>query len=205
MREFIPKRFHHFLDCFDFLLSKNPKSIAFAGSYGNQLKRPDGLSDLDIILVYETTNVLCILREWIVHLSHQVTFSCIYLGVHPQFGHLVNLSDSADPLLWIDVGIMDEVFAKNYLTDLPIRVLRGSIKTSGLRSNPESHMAHLLRKAIKARQRNSNLAASSYCYRYLHWRQLLSPQDDDDTKGLELVLKDAKQRFPEMCKKMRID
>jgi hypothetical protein len=70
---------------------------------------------------------------------------------------------------WIDVGIMDPIFASYYLVDHPINVVSGNVPTCGLAQNPINQMSHLAKKIVKAQHRNDLQAMAICCYRYLGW------------------------------------
>ncbi len=196
----LPASFKAFFPCLDYLFKSGPSSVALAGSYGNPNKKPNRFSDLDILFVFPSHRILSVLHQWSESLTHLPAFSHTLLGVHPQFGHLVAVSLRESPTEWIDVGIMDTVFSEVYMTALPLRVLSGSIQTSGMPPDPLAQMEHLLRKRLKAKQRGNDLAAETYCLRYLQWLRVLCPDFLYSGDALQDFEADAIQRFPHLHK-----
>lgn len=196
MIDSIPVAFSRFEGPLEWLMSKNPSGVALAGSYGDLNKLPDSFSDLDILFVFNTTNILNIIREFMESLSNDTGLIGVYLGPHPQFGHLVNLYFSDNPTHWIDVGIMDENFACNYLTGLPITIIKGSVNTTGIPPNHYDQTSHLAKKIIKAKQRNDIHLMKIYCYRYAQWANIDISQEENVKRVVQCVFDDVKSKFP---------
>lgn len=205
----IPLAFSRFIPAIEPLMQLGPTAVAFAGTYGNPSKHGDGLSDLDILFVFHTESILNILNEYLGTVQRNDALISLYLGIHPQFGHMVNLYFTDAPLQWVDVGIMDEIFASNYLTGLPIKVLKGRIPTCGIPPNADNQIAHLAKKLAKAQNRKDAHMVSVYSYRYLQWAQIDASRYDSFEKTFEVVFKDISKRFPciqkELCHNNPID
>ncbi len=149
-----------------------PSAIAIVGSRGDSTKSPDEFSDTDLIYVFDSRNILYLLGEIQQRLAKIVGLHTVYLGVHFQFGHVLSAFFESQPLCWIDIGLMDQDFAANYLVGLPMTVVHGSVPTCGLPTNPRNQMQHLARKLLKANLRNNSLHAVNCAFRYLNWLEV---------------------------------
>ncbi len=203
MNDLLPITFRRFSTPLEKLALMNPIGIALAGSYGNPKKIPDKCSDLDILFVFDNTNVLSILRHFESEIASERGLVYTHLGAHPQFGHLVNLFFADDPLRWIDVGIMDENFSRNYLTGQPITVIKGFVDTSGIPPSANSQLSHLAKKIMKTKQRNDITLMIVYSYRYVQWASMHVNEGDVSGSVVERVLNDVRLRFPQLIENMK--
>lgn len=167
--DYLPLSFSKFVKPIKILDAYNPQSIAIVGSFGDITKTPSEFSDLDLIFVFKTDSITTILNNCMETLSKTNELRITYLGVTFQFGHTISIYFEDDPLCWIDIGIMDFNFASNYLVNLPIKIVKGSISTSGIPSFPINQMHHLAKKIIKAYLQKNNQNVLIFCHRYLGW------------------------------------
>jgi hypothetical protein len=169
----IPSRFSKFTHIIDHLYFYSPAGIAIVGSYGDFTKAPTINSDLDLIFVYDSDCILSILEYFLNMLSANSEVQFNYLGVHYQFGHLISMHYKKDPYVWVDIGIMDVNYASNYLVDLPIKVIQGNIKTSGISTSPVNQLYNLAKKILKAKLQKHDQQLLIFCNRYLGWWKVL--------------------------------
>lgn len=198
MKSIIPYSFERFRRLIEPLMDNGPRAVALAGTYGNPYKKGDELSDLDLLFVFHPEDTLEILRRYMDFLHTHCSVTALHLGMHPQFGHLVNIYFTDNPLQWVDVGIMDTTFACNYLTCLPITVVKGDIPTCGIPPAPDSQVAHLAKKIAKAFMRRDKHLVAVYSYRYLQWAKIDASCNSRLEETIEKVTQDIAQRFPYM-------
>ncbi len=165
----IPAEFEQFNQALEILNEMNPAALAIVGSYGDPNKEPDQLSDLDLIYVFDTNAIRIYVDQFVSKLETIEGLIANYLGVHLQFGHVINIFFRHDPLRWVDIGLMDRHFSDDYLVDLPLSILKGSIRTSGITQYPENQMQFLARKLKKAQLRNDLLYVANCACRYVAW------------------------------------
>lgn len=224
---FIPENFKQFIKPIDKLMLYNPVSISIVGSYGNPNKKPNSSSDLDLIFVFKTNYIYKILKDFLKDLYKINELCIIELGVHFQFGYVISIFYKNNPLLWVDIGIMDINFAENYLINLPRKDVFGSINNSGVGQNPFNQMNHLARRIISTYNNKQHLTLKIACHRYLGWlkvykdiQRIGKKQNDIDSDVAKLfksysifnrniniinmVMTDIQNRFPEIsCMKER--
>lgn len=183
--------FARFRVVFDILEGMNPAAMAMVGSRGDSTKTPDEFSDIDTILVFEGADIVSIVELLLRKLNQIDDLQTVYLGVHFQFGHVVSAFFMSDPLRWIDIGLMDDHFARNYLVNLPMTVRHGRVQTCGIPPSPRNQMQHLARKLKKALLRNDRLQLASCAFRYLSWLQV------DDRNSLQRNSFDSSDASPQ--------
>jgi hypothetical protein len=167
--DYLPSSFSKFVKPIKILETYNPQSIAIVGSFGDITKTPTEFSDIDLIFVFNTNAITVILSDYLESLAKINKLIAIYLGVTSQFGHTISMYFKNNPLCWVDIGIMDSNFASNYLVNLPIKIVKGNIPTSGIPSFPTNQMHHLAKGIIKAHNQNNKQKVLISCHRYLRW------------------------------------
>jgi len=120
-----------------------------------------------------------------------------------------------ETLRWIDIGIMNQEFANNYLINLPKKDIKGTIIPQNNFQRPLHQMNHLSRKILKAIAQKDNITAKIFSYRYISWKKvnfniklindislqnmLLKFNNDisimNDNEILEYVLNDIEQQL----------
>lgn len=189
-------KFRRFDPAMKILESLNPEAIGVVGSYGDSSKAPDDFSDLDVLFVYETEEILVIVQELMNRLESINGIVASYLGVHFQFGHVVNIHFTDDPLCWMDIGIMDFVFANNYLVELPIKMVLGDIQTCHMPAQQKNQLRFLAMKYKKAVARKDHLYILNCAVRYLAWLRVIarSERTEPHDQKASLVI-DAENAF----------
>lgn len=192
----LPSRFAPLFCILNDIAGLNPVGIAVAGSFGNPKKYPDNNSDLDLLFVFNSENIMEIVREVESITSGHHDLKCLRLGPHPQFGHLLNIFDTKDPLLWVDVGVMDVNYSRCYLTGLPITTLFGDVVNSGLPPDVDAQLEHLYKKIVKSINKGKNDLVINYCFRFYQWANI----EPDTTKSIDEHVRYIRQyaikRFP---------
>lgn len=190
-----------------------PTAMSIVGSYGDVNKSPTEYSDLDIIFVFDTSNIFQLYEKIVESIKSLSLYYVAELGVHYQFGYLISVY-TLTPLLWVDIGIMDQHFASNYLVNLPQTSIFGIITPPSNHQFPFHNQNHLARKIITLVEGGKIFKAKEVAYRYISWRLLelrlsgrgsikaqLKYEDIikcidciSDTDILQIVLKDIKDR-----------
>lgn len=169
LNNYLPPSYEPFIPILDLLTLYSPNAIAIVGSYGDFSKTPTILSDVDMIYIFETDFIIKILNCYIEELSRINELQFYYLGVTFQFGHTISMNFKDNPIMWLDLGIMDMNYSMNYLVDLPMKVISGKVNTCGIPPSPINQMHHLAKKIIKANMQNRHQNVLVLCYRYLGW------------------------------------
>lgn len=209
----IPKKFMVFQNALDEIGKFYPTAMSIVGSYGDVNKSPTEHSDLDIIFVFDTSNIFQLYEKIVESIKSLSLYYVAELGVHYQFGYLISVY-TPTPLLWMDIGVMDQHFASNYLVNLPQTSIFGMITPPSNHQFPFHNQNHLARKIITLVEGDKIFKAKEVAYRYISWRLLelrLSGRDSiearlkyedlikcidcvSDTDILQIVLKDIEDR-----------
>jgi len=189
--DFIPKNFLRFLAPIEAIVGSQPVSISLVGSYGNPNKQPTNASDLDIIFVFDVKSAFRIYHKILSDLHKIENLEIVELGVHFQYGFVLSIYYHDNPLCWVDVGIMDVIFSKNYLVNLPRKDVFGKIEGSEIKQNPLHQMNHLARKILKSKNDAHMLSVDAACYRYLGWLKVYSEmqvnKNNPNEETLEII------------------
>lgn len=167
----IPEKFLLFQNALDEIEKFSPTAMSIVGSYGDAGKTPTEYSDLDLIFVFDTSNVFRLYSQIVEKIKDLSLYYVVELGVHYQFGYLISVYTPA-PLLWIDVGIMDQHFASNYLVNLPQTPIFGVITPPSNHQVPFHNQNHMARKMITLIKGREIFKATEVAYRYISWRLL---------------------------------
>lgn len=213
MKTRMPHKFSVFQEAMDAIDKFHPVAMSLIGSYGDANKTPTENSDLDLIFVFETSNIFHLYTSIVNRIRALSLYYLVELGVHYQFGYLISIYTPV-PLLWMDIGIMDQHFASNYLINLPQTCVFGEITPPANHQFPSHNENHLARKILKLIEGGKTFKAKEVSYRYISWRLLelqlqgrTSMEDQleydklikcvdsfSDVDVMEFVLKDIKDR-----------
>lgn len=215
---FLPERFKRFASVISTILEFSPIGYSFVGSYANPRNTPSKYSDLDLVFVFDTKHIFDVYSLIVSKLNFTEDIRVIELGVHYQYGYTICIYYVDNPLQWVDLGIMDESFSRNYMIDFPKKDILGEIIPSNNHQRPLFQMNHLARKIILAIIKEDLLSAKIFAYRYIGWEKVLFKVQDivNDTKTaqsgfvediktkndkeiLSFVLSDIKSRFVELA------
>lgn len=167
----VPEKFLVFQSILDEIEKFSPTAMSIVGSYGDADKTPTEYSDLDLIFVFDTSDIFCLYSQIVEKIKNVPLYYVAELGVHYQFGYLISVYIPT-PLLWIDVGIMDQHFASNYLVNLPQTPIFGTITPPSNHQVPFHNQNHMARKIITLIKGCKIFKAREVAYRYISWRLL---------------------------------
>ena len=145
--------------------------MSIVGIYGDINTSPTENCDLDLIFVFDTSNIFQLYEKIVERIKSLSLYYLVELGVHYQFGYLISVY-TLDPLLWMDIGFMDQHFASNYLVNLPQTSIFGLITPPPNHQSPFHNQNHLARKIIKLTEDDKIFKAKEVAYRYISWRLL---------------------------------
>ena len=213
----LPERFLRFAPILEQIVGFNPKEISIVGSYGNKEKTPSPFSDFDIVFIFHTAALFDRYSSIVETLTSNDGLQVVELGVHYQFGYVICLYFRDNPMVWVDIGIMDEVFAYNYMICKPKTDILGSFKPAKNGDYIQGHMNHLARKILLAFRKKDLITAKISAYRYIGWIRLYlsireriqgnnglvgdflrTIESFDDRHILKYVIDDFCVRFPEL-------
>ena len=172
IKNYLPKKFSEFIVIINKIIEYKPLYISIIGSYGNKNKKTKETSDFDIIFVFDTKRIFNLNCSIIKNLKKIENLKVIELGVHFQFGFVCSLYFENKPMKWIDIGIMDMIFANNYLVNLPKKDIKGNVELSGINQVPKNQINHISRKIVSCLNNGEILQAKIASYRYLNWLKI---------------------------------